>query len=173
MFLQLSDGSKGIHCVSCKSANRLCYDKVDFTCQGIRHHTFEAISFFGVGCRDTFVRVYPSKLPVLSAFDIIRVIIYLCSIACDLIFMVSADTGITCHPAFLPAVDRSGCEFINGCRNSRYFSLRQFSPRSFLICFMRSLISTFRSGVHFSFIRLRICAFCSSVLGSRFGAGGV
>lgn len=149
MFLQLSDGSKGVHCISCKSANRLCYDKVDFTCQGICHHAFEAISFFGVSRRYSFVCIYPGKLPILSAFDIIRVIIYLCRIACDLIFMVSADTGITCHPTFLPAVDRSGGKFIYGCRNSRYFSLRQFSPRSFLICFIRSLISVFRSGVHF------------------------
>ena len=173
MFLQLSDGSKGIHCVSCKSANRLCYDKVDLPARASATIRLKPSRFWCWLQRYLRPCISQQNSPVLSAFDIIRVIIYLCSIACDLIFMVSADTGITCHPAFLPAVDRSGCEFINGCRNSRYFSLRQFSPRSFLICFMRSLISTFRSGVHFSFIRLRICAFCSSVLGSRFGAGGV
>ena len=89
-----------------------------------------------------------------------------------LILMVGADTGIACNSAFLPAVHRSGSEFIDGCRDCCYFSFRQFSPRSFLICFMRSLISAFRSGVHLLCMTFRICSFCSSVLGRPFLFGG-
>ena len=57
MFLQFSDGRKGIHRISCESADRFCNDKVNLSRQGIGNHLIETGAMFGVGGADVLVYV--------------------------------------------------------------------------------------------------------------------
>jgi hypothetical protein len=56
VFLELSHGGKAVYCISRKTADGLCNNKVDFTVQGILHHLIEPITVFGIRGRDAFVR---------------------------------------------------------------------------------------------------------------------
>ena len=79
-FLQLSDGREAIHCVSRKSAHALRYDQIDSSRQGILDHRIKAISVRRITASYAFVCVHGDKLPIVSPFDVIRVVIHLCLI---------------------------------------------------------------------------------------------
>ena len=123
MLLQLPDGGQAVHRVPCETGEALGDDKVDFPGKGIGDHCFKSLAFFGVRRRDTFVRIYGCKLPIVPALDVIRVVIDLCLIACGLFLMVSRDTGISGDTPFLCAVNWCRCVAADRWRNCRHFSL--------------------------------------------------
>ena len=88
MFFQLSDGGEGIDGVSGKTRDRFGDDKVYFSVKGVFDHAFEAFSLFGIGTGDPFVGVDTRKLPVISGFNVICVVVYLCLVAGKLLIGV-------------------------------------------------------------------------------------
>ena len=100
MFLELSHGGKAVYCISRKTADGLCNNKVDFTVQGILHHLIEPIAMFCIRGRDAFVCVNGDELPVITSFDKFRIIIDLRFIACKLLVAVRGHTSVARRAAF-------------------------------------------------------------------------
>ena len=94
VFLELSHGGKAVYCISRKTTDGLCNNKVNFTVQGILHHLIEPITVFGIRGRDAFVGVNGDELPVITSFDEFRIIIDLRFIACKLLVAVRGHTSV-------------------------------------------------------------------------------
>ncbi len=81
--------------------------KVNAVVQSIRHHFVKTATLCSGSRTDPFIRIYSNELPILAPLYVVRVIIHLRLVAGLPLLMVCADTGIACHPALFPAVDRS------------------------------------------------------------------
>ena len=116
MIFQFPDGRKAVYGIPCEPADGLCDNQVDLSGKGICHHLLEAFTPFGRCCADAFVRIKPHKIPILTAFDVIRIIFHLRLVAGSLILMVGGNAGIASDTAFLGAVNRCGCVPADGSR---------------------------------------------------------
>ena len=74
---QVADGSEGIHGISGEPGQRLCDDQFNFTVQGIRYHTVEAVTLADRQSGNTVIGVHPGKYPVRMALDVFREILLL------------------------------------------------------------------------------------------------
>ena len=146
MFLELSDGGQRVNRVPGKPADRLRDDEVNLACQRIGDHALEAFSVLGAGARDAFVGVDLHKLPVLSGFDELRVVVDLRFIAGELLVVVCGDSGVGSDLSLTLRVDRRSGKPADACRDGGYFPLL-FQYFSLLICFILSLILLRRSSV--------------------------
>lgn len=63
VLFQLSDGDQAVNRVSCKSADRLGNDEVNFAVQGIGDHLFETLTAFGVTCTCRWISLHGSQQP--------------------------------------------------------------------------------------------------------------
>ena len=106
VFLQGSDGGKAVNRVSGKTADRLCDDQVDLPGEGVGHHTFEALTLFGVRPGDALVGIDTGELPIVPSLDVVGVVIDLRFVAGQLFFVIGADTSVGRHTSLLGAVDR-------------------------------------------------------------------
>ena len=122
MLFQLSDGNQAVYRISCKSADRLGDDEVDFACQGICHHFIETLTAFRIRAGNTLIGVNLHELPIVSLFDVLRVVINLGFITGELLITVGGNTGIGCDPSFGNGGCRQRCELILCGRNNLYCS---------------------------------------------------
>lgn len=129
-----------------------------------RHHRLEALALFGCRCGDYFIRVYGNELPIVATIDVVGIVIDLCRITRDLVFVVSRNAGISGNAAFLCAVYRSDRVSADGSRSRRYFSLHHAFSRSSRNCSICSLICCL-SGVYAHLMDSLNLALCSSVYG--------
>ena len=100
MFFQFSYRGKRIYGISGKTANTLCYDKIDFSVQSIFYHLIKTISVLCICCGNSLVCIDLYKLPFAVFFDIFGVVIHLCSIGSLLFFLFRRNSRISCNPAF-------------------------------------------------------------------------
>lgn len=93
-FLELADGGQAVYGVSGKSADRLGDDEVNFAVQRIGNHLLEAFAALGAGSGNTFIGVDVDVLPIVTALDVVGVIINLCFVAGELVVVVSGNTSV-------------------------------------------------------------------------------
>ena len=106
MLLQGADGGKAVNRVSGKTADRLCDDQVDLSGEGVSHHAFKALTFFGIRPGDTLIGIDTGELPIVPSLNVVGVVIDLCFITGQLLFIVGTDTSVGRHTSLLGAVDR-------------------------------------------------------------------
>ena len=101
------------------------------------------------------------EFPIFAAFDVVGVIVDLGFIACELIVVIRRNTSVASNFPFLLSSDWGGSKPADRRRYGGYF-LTQLAPRSFLICFIFSLMAALRSGGYAFFNTSDILARCSS-----------
>ena len=67
--------------------------------------------------RDSIVGVDLNKLPIVTTFNVVGVIINLRSVAAELVIVVCGNTGISSHTALFLLVDWRCCKSGQRCRN--------------------------------------------------------
>ncbi len=88
VFLELSDGCQAVDGVSGESADALGDDQVDLPGKRVLDHVLESDTFLDAGSADSLVRVDIHEFPVITAFDVIGVVIDLRLVARELVVMV-------------------------------------------------------------------------------------
>ena len=146
MLLQLTARGQRVHRVAGKAADRFRYNEVDLACQCIGNHLLEAFAVLGAGAGNAFIGIDIHELPAVMVPDEVGVVVQLSLIAGLLFLMVRTDAGVSRY--LPPALFRDGdCRKPCQGRLDGGYSFRQFAPRSFLSCFICSLIACLRSGV--------------------------
>ena len=85
-------------CVACKARDRFAEDPVDLSLSAIGHHPVEIISIPCFQPGDTLIGIDVYHLPVLFTGDVLGVEVYLGDVGVDLIFGVTAHSGVGCYP---------------------------------------------------------------------------
>ena len=87
-FFELSDRKQAVNRVSCKTADRLCYDEVNLTVQGSFNHLVKAVTAFGTRSRNALVGVNLYELPFRVLFDVLGVVVNLGFVGSELFVLV-------------------------------------------------------------------------------------
>lgn len=88
VLLELPDGGEAVDGISGESADALGDDQVDLPGERVLYHGLEADSLLDAGSADSLVRIDIDELPVVAAFDVVRVVVDLRLIAGELVVMV-------------------------------------------------------------------------------------
>lgn len=112
--LEFTHCCKAVNCVSCKTADRLCNNEIDFACQRISDHFIEAVSALRVRGGNTLIGVYLYELPFTVLIDVFGVIVYLSLVTRELFFTVCRNTGVGGNFSFLNGCRRCSCQRVYG-----------------------------------------------------------
>jgi len=80
-FFKLPYSDESINCVSRKSGDELCDDKVDLARYRIVYHTIESVTLSGAGSGNGFIGVDACEIPILPFIYVLYIMINLCRIA--------------------------------------------------------------------------------------------
>ena len=85
-------------CVACKARDRFAEDPVDLSLPAVCHHPVEIIPIPGFQPGDTLIGIDVYHLPLLFTGDVLGVEVYLGDVGVDLIFGVTAHSGVGRYP---------------------------------------------------------------------------
>ena len=100
LFLKLSDVFQAVQSVSCKTADGLGHNHVDFSRHCLINHAIELFTLFRVRAGYSIVSKYPGKLPFRVLADIIGVMLHLCLVTGGLLITVRGNTAVSSHTEF-------------------------------------------------------------------------
>ncbi|MPM74367.1 hypothetical protein SDC9_121355 [bioreactor metagenome] len=96
LFFELPYILQAVNGVSCKSADGLGNNHINFTGHAILNHTVEAFTFLSVGAGNTIIGINTCELPFFISSNIIGVMLHLYFIATSLFIAVSTYSTVRC-----------------------------------------------------------------------------
>lgn len=152
LVLELPHGGQAVDGVAGETADALRDDEVDLARERVLDHALETFTVARVRCADALVGVHSRELPVLAAFDVVRVVVDLRLVARHLVGVVGRDSGVARNAPPLRARKRRGRKPADGRGYRMDFphdcSLR-FLQRSFAASLILRRCSSVRRGMIF------------------------